>query len=116
MSTLHSPASITYNDCVVAWAQRPGTRETVTLVVHGVARLTDKRRLAIGRYLVIWADLPIGSWEDATDETRLRWTRTHMGTYPWVEVETLGTGYTTAQSCSGGYPAGSVMVRHIDRV
>lgn len=91
------------------------------LIVTHVGRLTDSRRLAIGRRL--WAlshDGYCDAYDDATESERLRWTRTHMGRYEDVTLETdpIGflTGYTTSTSGCGGYPAGTVHLMHVSEV
>lgn len=109
----HRPAH--YADGVVI-----GFNADHKLIVTGVGRLTDARRLAIGRRLWSLTNYSCDKWDDAPESERLRWTRTHMGRYEDVtlELDAIGylTGYTTSTSGCGGYPAGTVHLMHVSEV
>lgn len=55
-------------------------------IIPNVKRLTDDKRLEIGR-LIFDHDGRDQVWDNAGDSERLRWTRTHMGRYGKVSYE-----------------------------
>lgn len=82
----------TYKNTVIAHAQGPSDEnmagfKTCYLLVPNAGNLTDRKRMEIGRQAWTFAGKDEDQWDNAPDEQKLAWTRTHMGRYAEAEVE-----------------------------
>ena len=86
-----TPGEHTYEDTVIAFSQKPLENGrpvgNVTVIVPNVKRLTDKKRLEIGRKVWEFSGKDVAVWDKASDEEKLRWSNTHMGRYGTTELE-----------------------------
>lgn len=106
-----------YESAVIAFVQKKeftddpqgflksGRNNMVRVIVPNVGRLTDKRRLEIGREAWKMSGRTTEQWDAASEEERLRWTRSHMGRYDAVEVEVADgrVGWSTSTTSGTGY-------------
>lgn len=108
-----------YEDVVVAFSQKPRGEdgahpETVTMLVPNVKKLTDKKRMEIGREVWEFSGKDVKIWDDAPDSEKLRWSNTHMGRYgdTDVEVKNGAVSWVTENSLSSNYPIENVKLLH----
>lgn len=99
-----------YQDVVVAFSQRPRGEdgkhpESVTVLVPNVKRLTDKKRMEIGRQVWEFSGKDVKTWDDTPDSEKLRWSNTHMGRYgdTDVKVKNGAVSWVTSRSVSSNH-------------
>lgn len=108
-----------YEDVVIAFAQKPmgddgKFPDSVKVLVPNVKKLTDKKRLEIGRQVWEFSGKDVEKWDQAPETERLRWSKTHMGRYgtTQVEVENGSVSWVTDSTVAGNHSIENVKLIH----